>query len=219
MPRPLDWQIFEAEPYETIYARQKSLVEARIKGGIPDTLLLGEHPNVITIGRGTHVENLLATQEIPVVEIERGGDVTYHGPGQRVGYPILQLEDGERDLHRYLRNLEEVLIRVLRYYDLEGRRNPGWTGVWVGDHKIASIGVAVRKWVTYHGFALNVSTDLSYFQRINPCGLPATVMTSLAVLQPDTDFLNLNEWILSEMETVFDRSVETYAQTTIAVTG
>jgi lipoyl(octanoyl) transferase len=180
-----EWKTFEGEPYEDVYQFQKTLVEQRICREIPDTLLLGEHPHVITLGRGTHLENLLRQSlDIPVVEIERGGDVTYHGPGQLVGYPILQLRDGECDLHRYLRNLEEVLIRVLAHYGLQGARKPGWTGVWVGERKIASIGVAVRKWVTYHGFALNISTQLECFNRINPCGLPAAVMTSLAEQLP-----------------------------------
>ena len=123
---------------------------------------------------------MLAPGDIPVIEVERGGDVTYHGPGQLVGYPILKLDEAERDLHLYLRNLEEALIGVCADVGLEGRRNPGWTGAWIGARKVASLGIAVRRWVTLHGFALNVSTDLSRFAMINPCGLEATVMTSLA---------------------------------------
>jgi lipoate-protein ligase B len=123
---------------------------------------------------------VVAAGGIPIFEIERGGDVTYHGPGQLVGYPILALDDDERDLHAYLRNLEEALLGVCADVGLEGRRNPGWTGVWIGERKVASLGIAVRKWVTMHGFALNVATDLSRFAAINPCGLDAAVMTSLA---------------------------------------
>ncbi len=210
MPLTGHWIDFGLTEYQTVYDQQLACVAERIRGDIPDTLLLGQHPPVITLGRGTHEENLLATQAIPVVPIERGGDVTYHGPGQLVGYPILQLNEGERDLHRYLRNLEEVLILVLERFGVEGRRNPGWTGVWVGDQKIASIGVAVRKWVTYHGFALNVTTDLSHFQSINPCGLSSSVMTSLQVLQPEVfgdheAVLRLYPWVIDAFETVFQR--------------
>lgn len=214
MDQPFQWEAFSLEPYEAVYARQKQRVEQRLRGEIPDTLMLGEHPPVITLGRGTQVQNLLQVNQIPVVEIERGGDVTYHGPGQLVGYPILQLGPDERDLHRYLRNLEEVLIRVLGHYGLEGSRRPGWTGVWVGDRKIASIGVAVRKWVTYHGFALNVTTDLSGFYRINPCGLPPMVMTSLAEQLPhqQIDMADIEALVLQAFQTVFGRSLATSGQ-------
>jgi len=170
-----------SDPYEQIWQRQKELVEQRIQEDIPDTLLIGEHPPVITCGRGTHLENLL-TPDIPVIEIERGGDVTYHGPGQLVGYPILKLEGKNRDLHGYLRSLEEMLIQTLADFEIQGSTKPGMTGVWVGEKKIASIGVAVKKWVTYHGFALNVNTDLSKFAAINPCGFSSEVMTSMASL-------------------------------------
>ena len=172
---------FRLSDYETIWALQKRILEERLAGARPDTLLLGEHPHVITLGRGTHAENLLAP-DIPIVEIERGGDVTYHGPGQLIAYPILQLP--HRDLHRYLRDLEEALIQTLAAFEITGVRNPGWTGVWVetpqGLRKLASIGVAVRKWVTYHGIALNVTTDLAYFRQINPCGLESQVMSRMA---------------------------------------
>jgi lipoate-protein ligase B len=168
--------------YGEIWARQRELVGARQRDEIPDTLVLVEHPHVITKGRGAHAENLLAVAETPVFEIERGGDVTYHGPGQLVGYPIFQLRDGERDLHLYLRNLEEALIRALARWKLVGERKKDWTGVWTGGgaRKLASIGIAVKRWVTMHGFALNVSTDLSKFAAINPCGLDAAVMGSMA---------------------------------------
>jgi lipoate-protein ligase B len=165
-----------------VWALQRELVAARQKDEIPDTLLLVEHPHVITAGRSAHRENLLATEGIPIFEIERGGDVTYHGPGQLVGYPIFLLRPEERDLHRYLRNLEEVIIRALARFDLPGERKPAWTGVWTagGARKLASIGVAVKRWVTLHGLALNVSTDLSRFSAINPCGLAASVMGSMS---------------------------------------
>ena len=173
--------------YGATWQRQLELVAARQRGEVPDTLLLVEHPHVITLGRAQKAKaNVVAPGDVPVIEIERGGDVTYHGPGQLVAYPILQLGEGERDLHRYLRNLEEAMIRALADVGVAGAtRRPGATGVWVGAgadgqpvRKIASIGIACRKWVTFHGLALNVATELAYFARINPCGFDATVMTS-----------------------------------------
>ncbi len=180
-------QDFGLTDYQTVWAWQQSLVQERLAGKIPDTVLMGEHPPVYTLGRGTHAENLL-NPDIPAIKIERGGDVTYHGPGQLIAYPILQLPEGQRDLHRYLRHLEEAIILTLKDFGIEGLRNPGWTGVWVADPqsgallKLASIGVAVKQWVTYHGLALNVSTDLAAFSQINPCGLQSEVMTSMQAL-------------------------------------
>jgi lipoyl(octanoyl) transferase len=169
-------------PFEEVWKLQLELVGARQRDEIPDTLLLVEHPHVITAGRSAKRENLLDLADTPLFEIERGGDVTYHGPGQLVGYPIFRLADGERDLHLYLRNLEEAIIRALARFDLAGERKLDWTGVWTagGARKLASIGVAVKRWVTLHGFALNVSTDLGRFAAINPCGLDAAVMASMA---------------------------------------
>jgi len=168
--------------YAEVWAQQLELVAARQRDEIPDTLVLVEHPHVVTAGRSAHRENLLDLGDIPLYEIERGGDVTYHGPGQLVGYPIFRLREGERDLHRYLRNLEESIIRALARFELHGLRKPEWTGVWTSDlaRKLASIGVAVKRWVTLHGFALNVSTDLARFAAINPCGLDAAVMGSMS---------------------------------------
>jgi lipoyl(octanoyl) transferase len=167
--------------YGEVWKLQLELVAARQRDEIDDTLLLVEHPDVITLGRRQSSQaNVVAAGDIPIFEIERGGDVTYHGPGQLVGYPILKLADDERDLHAYLRNLEEALMGVCRDVGVEPRRNPGWTGVWIGERKVASLGIAVRRWVTLHGFALNVATELSRFAAINPCGLDAAVMTSLS---------------------------------------
>lgn len=168
------------------WALQRDLVAARQRDEVPDTLILVEHPHVITLGRGAHRENLVNVGDVPTFEIERGGDVTYHGPGQLVGYPILFLRPDERDLHVYLRNLEETLLRTLNDFGIAAGRNPGWTGAWTqpdagqAPQKVASIGVAVKRWVTLHGFALNVSTDLSRFAAINPCGLEASVMGSIS---------------------------------------
>ncbi|MBI4510208.1 MAG: lipoyl(octanoyl) transferase LipB [Deltaproteobacteria bacterium] len=167
--------------YERAWQVQLDLVAQRQQGDGLDTLILVEHPHVITLGRKQKaLANVLGPGDVPVIEVERGGDVTYHGPGQVVAYPIVALREGERDLHRFLRNLEEALIRTVAALGIGGAgRRDGATGAWVGDKKIASIGIACRRWVTFHGVALNVSTDLAYFHRINPCGFPSSVMTSL----------------------------------------
>jgi len=175
-------------PYADAYEMQKGLVERRVADEVRDTLMLTEHDPVVTVGRKTPKESIEGVG-VPVFEIERGGEATYHGPGQVVGYPVIKLGEGRRDLHRYLRDLEQVAIGVLAEFDVEGRREEGLTGVWVGDKKVCSIGVAVRRWVTYHGFALNVHTDLSGFESFKPCGLRPDVMTRLvdhAELAPGT---------------------------------
>jgi lipoate-protein ligase B len=168
--------------YEAVWARQLALVEARQADLAPDTLILVEHPHVVTLGRRREARRNVLAEEMPVVEVERGGDVTYHGPGQLVGYPICKLDDAERDVHALLRNLEAGLIAVCSRLGIEATRRPAYTGVWVGERKLASLGVAIRQWVSFHGFALNVCTDLSRFSAINPCGLDAGVMTSLEAL-------------------------------------
>jgi lipoate-protein ligase B len=176
--------------YPDAHALQRELVEARLAGETDDVLLLTEHEPVITLGRGTDKSGF-AQLDLPVVEVERGGDATYHGPGQLVAYPILLLPEGRRDLHRYLRDLEQVVIGVLDEVEVQGSRRDGLTGVWVGERKICSIGVAVRRWVTWHGFALNLATDLEAFRAFRPCGLDPEVMTRLAdhVEQPPTRLL------------------------------
>jgi lipoyl(octanoyl) transferase len=167
--------------YREAWDRQLALVETRKTGAGDDTLLLVEHPHVITLGRAQKaLANVVAPGDVEVVPIERGGDVTYHGPGQLVAYPIVALAEGERDLHRFLRALEEAAIRTLAGFDLVAGRAPGKTGVWLDEsRKICSIGIACRRWVTFHGLALNVTTDLAQFRRINPCGFAAAVMTSI----------------------------------------
>ena len=166
-------------PYVEAHALQESTLAARVCGSIPDTLLLLEHPAVITLGRGTDLANVKAPGGIPIVPCERGGDVTLHAPGQLVGYVIRKLEAGAGGLHQHMRDLEEVLLRLCTLYGLQGQRHAGATGVWVDGRKIASIGIACRNHVTWHGFALNVNTDLALFRSINPCGFDAAVMTSL----------------------------------------
>jgi lipoyl(octanoyl) transferase len=167
--------------YRAARDHQLALVDERKAGGGEDTLILVEHPHVITLGRSRAATgNVVAPGDVEVVEIERGGDVTYHGPGQLVAYPIVLLGDGERDLHKFLRGLEEAVIRTVAGFGLAGGREPGKTGVWIDGRKICSMGIACRRWVTFHGLALNVTTDLRQFYRINPCGFEARVMTSMA---------------------------------------
>lgn len=174
--------------YQQTYEKQLALVDERKTGAGMDTLLLVEHPHVITVGRSQKaLGNVLAPGDVEVVSVERGGDVTYHGPGQLVAYPIVLLQDGERDLHRFLRSLEEAMIRTLARHGIDAGREPGKTGVWVAERKIASIGIACRRWVTFHGLALNVTTDLSYFHRINPCGFSPDIMSSMAAESGHSD--------------------------------
>jgi len=177
-------------PYAEALALQRSLVEERKAGTVDDLLLLVEHPHVLTLGvRGdggrSHVlatAEALAARGIDIHETGRGGDITYHGPGQIVGYPIIDLKPDRLDVHRYVRDLEEVLIRTVAEYGIEAGRVEGLTGVWVGQEKLAAIGVRISRWVTSHGFALNVTTDLEYFQLIVPCGIADRGVTSLSRL-------------------------------------
>jgi lipoyl(octanoyl) transferase len=174
--------------YDRAMELQSTAVMARAECRIPDCLLLLEHPSVITLGRGARPGHVLVSAEelvergIALRETGRGGDVTLHAPGQLVGYPIVDLNARGRDVHRYLREIEEVLIRALCGWGIEARQVPRLTGVWVGEDKVAAIGVAVRRWVAHHGFALNVSTDLSLFDTIIPCGLAGKGITSVSHL-------------------------------------
>ena len=174
------------QPYREVLELQRDLCRRRVAGELDhDVLCLVEHEPAITLGRGLRSTSLpipaaaLERRGIAVVEVERGGDVTYHGPGQLVGYPILDLRRHREDLHWYLRRLEDTLIEALDTLGIPAERNPGLTGVWTGGRKIASIGIHVKQWVTFHGFALNVTTDLSYFDLIVPCGIRGVVMTSV----------------------------------------
>lgn len=168
--------------YSPALELQHTLVAQRYADEIPDTLLLLEHPPVFTLGRGGDAKHLLHPGEVPVQRVSRGGDVTFHGPGQLVGYPIVALKQHGKDVHVYLRQVEDVLISTLAEWDIAAHRQDGLTGVWVGSHKIASIGIGVRRWVTFHGFALNVNPDLSYFSAIVPCGLYGVRITSVQQL-------------------------------------
>lgn len=213
MSSPLPARLIDlgVRAFADVWQLQLDLVAARQREEIPDTLLLVEHPHVLTMGRSARNQNVLAPADMPIFQIERGGDVTYHGPGQLVGYPIFQLREAERDLHLYLRRLEEALIGALAELGIPGGRNPGWTGVWTEGveprRKLASIGVAVKsRWVTYHGFALNVSTDLSRFGAINPCGLEATVMASISsTLGRTVAVAEVRPIVVRHLERVFGR--------------
>jgi lipoyl(octanoyl) transferase len=174
-------------PYVTALEVQRAAARARISGALrQDVLFLVEHPPVVTLGRTAKAAHLVASRQslaergVELHEVERGGDVTFHGPGQLVGYPIIDLKRHRQDLHWYLRQVEEALIAALAEFGIAGERSAGYTGVWTGGRKIASIGVHARDWVTWHGFALNVTTQLSWFDLIVPCGIAGVDMTSMA---------------------------------------
>lgn len=186
-------------PYEKALEYQESLLSKRIAEEIPDSLILLEHPPTITTGRKGNTGNLLVRKEylekhgISFIHASRGGDITFHGPGQIVGYPILNLKNHEMDIRKHLRNIEEVIIRTLGDFEIEGRRIDGVTGVWVKRSKIASIGIAIRKWVTYHGFALNVSTNLDYFELILSCGITDVRITSIGSWLRDEENVRMDD--------------------------
>jgi lipoyl(octanoyl) transferase len=200
--------------YADALALQEELVRARRAGDLGDTLLLLEHSHVITMGTGTHEENILITpaererRGVELYKAGRGGDVTYHGPGQLVGYPILDLKPDRCDLHRYLRDLEEVLMLTLADFGLAAERREGMTGVWVGDRKLAAIGVRVSSgWITSHGFALNVATDLSYFDAIVPCGIREYGVGSISeVVGREVSLREASERVVEHFRTVFARA-------------
>src|SRR5689334_21713384 len=189
---------------------QEKLVALKQRECSSDLLLFVEHPHVYTLGRGGKETNVLAPVDVPVVRTSRGGDVTYHGPGQLVVYPIIDLRSKLRkDLHRYVRNLEITAIRTLADFGLIATRRPPFTGIWIGDKKIGAIGVAVKRCITFHGLALNVNTDLSYFKRIIPCGLAWADVTSMASeLGAAQNFVAVRDRFLYNFADVFGYSVE-----------
>jgi lipoyl(octanoyl) transferase len=219
--RPLRVEELGLRPYAEALEIQRALRRRRIEGTLAeDVLLLVEHPPVITLGRGTRASSLplapaeLERRGVEVFEVERGGDVTLHAPGQLVGYPILDLRQHRQDLHWYLRSLEDVLIQALGGLGIEADRNPGRTGVWTAGRKIASIGIHVKQWVTLHGFALNVLTDLDLFDLIVPCGIPQVVMTSVAaelLREGDAALMpSVRERVVGAFGEVFGMSVENH---------
>jgi lipoyl(octanoyl) transferase len=198
--------------YDEAYRLQRDAVERLQNGGTEEALFLLEHPHVITKGRNASGSTLLASRDllakkgVALVETDRGGDVTYHGPGQLVGYPIIQLEPARRDIRRYVSDVEEVLIRTLSEFSIEARRHEVHRGVWIDDRKIASVGIRISRWVTSHGFALNVSTDLSYFSLIVPCGIENCRMTSMArELGRAVDMRDVKTAAARAFSSVFDR--------------
>ncbi len=213
---PLDVQRAGLVPYEAGLALQADLVAARKAGAITDTLVLLRHPPVITLGVKVRQsrDHVLATDEelralgIAIFEAGRGGDVTYHGPGQLVGYPILDLKPDRMDAHRYVRDLEEALIGVCADYGLAAGRKAGLTGVWVGEEKVAAIGVRLSRWVTSHGFALNVDTNLDHFGLIVPCGITDRGVTSLSrLLGTAPPMLEVEGRVVAHLCRVFGRQV------------
>lgn len=197
-------------PYGTALARQHHLLEERIRDRIPDTLILVEHPAVVTLGRGKTTANLRCTPDalrargIEFFEVTRGGDVTYHAPGQLVGYPIFDLKRHGRDVLRFCRGVERALIHSLETFGITASAFTGKAGVWVGERKIASLGISVRRWVTFHGFALNVGVDLTGFGVIRPCGEEPDVMTSVeALLGRPIAMVNVRRRIVEAFGRVF----------------
>lgn len=199
-------------PYREALSIQEILLEKRIHKEINDTLILLEHPPTITTGRRGNPDNLLISENnlrkngITFEQISRGGDVTFHGPGQIVGYPIFDLNRFGKDIHKYLRAIEKILILTLKEFGVEAKTIEKLTGVWVKRSKIASIGVGVRRWVTYHGFALNINTDLNYFELIVPCGIPNVRMTSIKDwlgIKTEVEIYKVNEIIIKNFLSEF----------------
>jgi lipoyl(octanoyl) transferase len=211
--RPLQVRRLGLVPYADGLELQRRIVEDRKADRIPDTLLLLQHPHVLTIGvKKDGRAHILASPDrltslgVGVFETGRGGDVTYHGPGQLVGYPILDLNPDRRDVHRYVRDLEEVMIRVCAAYGLEAGRVKGFSGAWIGDEKIGAIGVRISRWVTSHGFAFNVTTDIDFFNLIVPCGIADKGVTSLASkLGRTVDMSDVENRFVTHFASVFDR--------------
>ncbi|HEY0142420.1 MAG TPA: lipoyl(octanoyl) transferase LipB [Thermoanaerobaculia bacterium] len=206
--------------YENGMKLQQKLVEMRQREELDDQLLLLEHPPVITLGRGGDTANLLASPErlaaerVRFFETTRGGDITYHGPGQVVGYPIVHLGEGRRDVRKYVTNLEEVLIRTVAHYGINAERVDGKRGIWVGNDKIAAIGVRIARWVTSHGWALNVNTNLEHFRLITPCGLQGTGVTSIArELGRPVDMTEVRELLAKHFAEIFERELVPRAET------
>ena len=197
--------------YREAFALQKRIVNQVISGEAPNTLITCEHPHVITLARHSKKDNILASQSqlhkfgVEICSTDRGGDVTYHGPGQIVLYPIFDLRQGKKDLHLYLRNLEQCIINVLRdNFGLNAYRKTGLTGVWVGPYKVASIGIGIRNWVAYHGLALNVKADKQYFSLIKPCGMDIAVASINDFFDDDVSVETIREMLVVSVKEIFD---------------
>lgn len=197
--------------YKEAWDLQYEIFNLRVKNEINDILLLLEHPHTYTLGKTADRNNLISSEEtlhekeITIFEIDRGGDITYHGPGQIVGYPIIDLNNWQKDTHKYLRALEEVIIKTMNHFDLEGSRKDGLTGVWINEKKIAAIGIKISRWVTMHGFAFNINTDLSLFDGIIPCGIKDKEVTSLKnELNKPVELDEVKLILLNEFRKVFN---------------
>ena len=214
MGRPVNLLDAGTMAYGDALALQRDLVNRRIAGKTGDTLVLVEHNPVLTLGRNANAAHILASRDVlvkagvEVYEIERGGDVTYHGPGQQVGYPIFNIREMDLSLHDYLRMLEETMIMSLGAFGLSARRIPGLTGAFVGEAKVVAIGIAVKRWVTYHGFAFNVNPDMRHFELIVPCGIPDHPVGSLSLaLERECTLADLRPHLLAAFEGVFGISL------------
>jgi lipoate-protein ligase B len=216
MTKNLEYLNLGVIPYQDAWELQKNIMSLRKADKTDDVLILLEHPHTYTLGKVAKQEHLLFTEKelhdknISTFEIDRGGDITYHGPGQIVGYPIINLKNWYADSHKYLRTLEEVLIKVLNEFGIEAGRNPKYTGVWVEDRKIAAIGIKISSWITMHGFAFNVNTDLSLFNGIIPCGIKEKDVTSLQELTGQTQDIQIIK------QKILRHFMETFSYTEVA---
>ena len=217
MNKKLTYSNLNTIDYKEAWDLQKSIFELRYQQKVDDVFLLLEHPHTYTLGKTADEKNLVGNEEylnknkISVYDIDRGGDITYHGPGQIVGYPIIDLNNWGKDTHKYLRALEEIIIRTCADYGLAVTRVPKYTGVWIADRKIAAIGIKVTRWITMHGFALNVNTDLSLYNGIIPCGIANKEVTSLQKeLNTEIDIQEVKSKILNHIVTIFGyKDIET----------
>ena len=201
--------------YGEAYNLQKKLLFDRLDGKIADILLLLEHPPTITLGKSGKLKNVLSSQEelaeqgIALVSTDRGGDVTYHGPGQLVGYPVIDLRERGKDIHKYVHDLEEVLIRTLDSFSITAARDERHPGVWVGDREIGAIGISIKRWITMHGFALNVNPNMGHFSLINPCGFSDRKAASIAeLLAKEVPLAEVEQRLIAHFADVFDAHIE-----------
>ena len=204
--KTLDVVCLGRRKYDEVWEKQKELVDQRRSEAVPDTLILVEHDPVYTLGKNSNEDHLLQSRDkhVPVYQIERGGDVTFHGPGQLVGYPILDLHHHRLSVSWYMRTLEEILIQTLGQFGIESQRREGLTGVWVREEKIAALGVRLSRWISMHGFALNVNTDLKFFYGIIPCGIFEYDVTSMSqILGKEVSLVEVEETLITVFRLLF----------------
>ncbi len=203
--KPLQIKKMGLVPYEEAWEYQREMHSSRLAEEIPDTLILLEHPPVYTFGKNSDQSNLINPRDAQVIRSDRGGDITWHGPGQLVGYPIINLEDHKRSVSWYMRGLEEVIIQTLKHYDITGDRISGMTGVWVGNQKVCAMGVRLSRWVTMHGFALNVRPDMSYFNGMIPCGIKGKEVVSMEnLLGAEITIEEVSQPLIQAFQSVFE---------------